>query len=100
MKIGILVNTDLRLDDVVGITRAAAGKGHSVDIFAMDEGVRLLCEPDFWGLCALEGVHMSYCDHSTDQLRCKQNDLPGEIVCGSQYDNALMGHAADRIIVL
>jgi hypothetical protein len=71
-----------------------------VDIFAMDEGVRLFREQDFSGLCLLEGVHMSYCDHSTDQLHCKTNDLPGEIVCGSQYDNALMGHTADRIIVL
>ncbi len=100
MKIGILVNTDHRLDEVVGIARAAAEKGHSVDIFAMDEGVKLLSEPVFSGLCTVEGIHMSYCDYSTDQLHCKPQGLPGEIVCGSQYDNALMGHTADRIIVL
>lgn len=100
MKIGILVNTDRRLDDVIGIARAAVEKGHAVDIFAMDEGVKLLCEPSFLGLHAVEGIHMSYCDHSTDQLNCKPKSLPGGIVCGSQYDNALMGHTADRLIVL
>jgi len=100
VKIGILVNTDCRLEEAVGITRAAVAKGHTVDVFIMDEGVRLLCDPTFTGLSAVGGVRMSYCDHSTDQLRCKPQGLPGEIVCGSQYDNALMGHTADRIIVL
>lgn len=100
MKIGILVNSDKRRDDVAGIARAAVEKGHSVDIFAMDEGVRLLCDPAFYELCKVDGIHLSYCDHSTDQLRCKPKELPGEIVCGSQYDNALMGHTADRMIVL
>lgn len=100
MKIGIIVNTDRHLDEVTGIARAAVTKGHGVDIFVMDEGVRLLCEPAFYGLCEVDGIHLSYCDHSTDQLRCKPKDLPGQIVCGSQYDNALMGHTADRMIVL
>ena len=100
MKLGVIVNTDSRLEDVAGIVSAAVEKGHRVDMFVMDEGVRLLCEPAFYGLYELEGVHLSYCDHSTDQLRCKPKGLPGEIVCGSQYDNALMGHSADKIIVL
>ena len=100
MKIGILVNSDKRLDDIVGITRAAVEKGHEVNIFAMDEGVRLLCEPEFTGLCGIDGVEMSYCDHSTDQLKCKPKGIPGEIVCGSQYDNAAMAHNSDRVIVL
>jgi hypothetical protein len=26
--------------------------------------------------------------------------LPSEIVCGSQYNNAVMNHNADRVIIL
>jgi hypothetical protein len=72
----------------------------TVDIFVMDDGVKLLCETVFSGLCSVEGIQMSFCDHSTEQLDCKPKDLPRGIVCGSQYDNTLMSHASDRIIVI
>jgi predicted peroxiredoxin len=100
MKIGILVNTDRHLKAVVGIARAAVAKGHEVTIFNMDIGTRLLKEPDFRALCSVEGINMSFCDHSAKEDNVPADDVPGEIHAGSQFDNANMNHNCDRVIVL
>ena len=42
MRLGILVTTDRSPEIVRGITLAALAKGHTVTIFATDEGTRLL----------------------------------------------------------
>jgi len=100
MKLGILVNTDRHLDDVVGITKAAVSKGHEVILFAMDDGTRLLEKPDYTDLSRLQGVTMSFCDHSAQKIGVKTDGVPEAIVCGSQYNNAAMDHDADKVIVL
>lgn len=100
MKLGILVNTDRHLADVVGITKAAIAKGHEVILFNMDDGTKLLGTPEFRELCATKGVSMSFCDHSAKHLGVATEGIPQEIVCGSQYNNAVMMHDADRVIVL
>ncbi len=100
MKLGILVNTDRNLDAVTGIVRAALSRGHEVMIFAMDEGTRLLRQPDYTGLCSLPGVSMSFCDFSTRGTGVSKEGLSAAIICGSQYNNAAMVHDADRVIVL
>ncbi|MCL4491352.1 MAG: hypothetical protein M1510_05520 [Nitrospirae bacterium] len=100
MKLGILVNKDKNLDHIIGITEAAAGKGHEVAIFAMDEGVRLLREPGFAGLHKIQDVAVSFCDHSTHVFGVSKDGLPEEILCGSQYNNAVMNHDSDRVIIL
>lgn len=100
MKLGILVNTDKNLHHILGITRAAIKKGHEVIIFNMDEGVRLLSDASFGSLCSTPGVSMSFCDHSTHVLNLSKEGIPEEIICGSQYNNAVMNHDADRVIVL
>lgn len=100
MKLGILVNTDRHLRDIVGLTRAAVSKGHEVSLFAMDAGTRLLKDPAYTGLSTLPGVAMSVCEHSAKGLDVPTTGLPKEIVCGSQYHNAVMAHGADRVIVL
>lgn len=100
MKLGILVNTDKNLNHILGITKAAIGKGHEVIIFNMDEGVRLLTEPAFRNLCNTDGVHMSFCDHSTHMFNVSKVGVSDAIVCGSQYNNAAMNHDSDRVIVL
>lgn len=99
MKLGILVNTADHLQDVAGITYAAVSKGHDVIIFVMDEGIRLLDNELFSGLASLRGVQMSYCDHNAQQMNLVKEGLPGAIVCGSQFNNSVMGHEADRIVV-
>lgn len=100
MKLGILVNTDKNLSAVDGITRAAVAAGHSVEIFVMDDGTRLLADGAFTALASLAGVKMAFCDHSAQHLGTKPDPTPDAITCGSQFDNANMNHEADRVIVL
>lgn len=100
MKLGILLNTARHLDDVVGISRAALAKNHQVIIFAMDEGARLLENQVMTTLAGLEGVSVSVCKHSAEMNGVKTEDLSRNIVCGSQLQNAMMNHNADRVIVL
>lgn len=100
MKLGILVNTDRHLEHIVGVAKAATANAHEVIIFAMDEGTRLLENDLFVGLSTVEGVSMSVCDHSAKMYGINTADLPQDITVGSQFNNAMMAHAADRLIVL
>ncbi len=91
IKLGIPVNTNKRLDDVLGLTNAAFSKGHEAAIFTMDEGTKLLEQPFYSGLCTLQGVTMSFCDHGVQRLGATTDGLPKETTCGSQsqYDMPL-----------
>jgi predicted peroxiredoxin len=66
----------------------------------MDDGTKLIGTPEFSDMCKTKGVTLSFCDHSAKGLGVSTEGLPEEIVCGSQYNNAVMNHDADRIIVL
>jgi predicted peroxiredoxin len=100
MKLGIFVNTDKNLDAVQGITKAALAKGHEVILFNMDTGTKLVHNPVYAELCKTKGVSVSFCDHSAKHMGVTGEGLPSEIVCGSQYNNAVMHHDSDRVIVL
>ena len=100
MKLGILVNTDRHLEHIIGITGAAVSRGHEVSIFTMDDGAKLLDNPDFCALSRLQGVKMSFCRQSAKRSGMGKEGIPGEIVDGSQYNNAIMHHKADKVIVL
>lgn len=100
MKMGILVNTDENLQEIVGLTKAALSKGHEVNIFAMDDGTKLLKETSFTDLSKLEGVHISFCDLSSKRINVKTDGLSKKIIGGSQLNNAIMNHNSDKVIVL
>lgn len=100
MKLGILLNKDRHLEFLVGLARAAIDKGHEVMVFAMDEGTRLLEEDEIVRLAALEEVSISYCSHSAKDYGIDSEAVAADIVCGSQLNNAMMHHEADKIIVL
>jgi predicted peroxiredoxin len=100
MKLGIFVNTDKNLNAVQGIAKAALAKGHEVILFNMDTGTKLIHAPAFTELSKTKGVTVSFCDHSAKHLGVSGEGLPKEIVSGSQYNNAVMQHDADRVIVL
>jgi predicted peroxiredoxin len=100
MKLGIFVNTDKHLGHITGLAKAAVSKGHEVHIFTMDDGAKLLENPSFTALCKTPGVKMSYCDHTAAEKNIKKTGIPAEVVCGSQYNNAVMAHEVDRLIVL
>lgn len=100
MKLGILVNTDTHLDEIIGIAHSAVSKGHEVVIFTMDSGTKLFRESAFSEMCSLQGISMSFCDLSTKKEGVETDGLTDEIVCGSQYDNSQMMHNCDKVIVL
>jgi len=100
MKLGIFVNTDRHLADVIGVTKAAVLKGYEVIIFTMDDGVKLLENPSFTALYKFQGVSMSYCDNSAMGKGIAKEGIPEELLRGSQYNNAVMMHEVDRVIVL
>ncbi len=100
MKLGIFVNTDRHKTDVLGIAKAAVSKGHDVVIFNMDDGSKLLIDPSYTELCRTKGVSMSFCDHSAKGMNVQTEGVPPEIICGSQYNNAVMVNESDRVIVL
>lgn len=100
MKLGIVINTNRHLDHVMGITKAAVSKGHEVSIFIMDEGTKLLGYAEFCSLCKLQGVQMNFCRLSAEKMGVGMKVLPVEIADGSQYNNAIMNHYADKVIVL
>ncbi len=100
MKLGILVNTDRHLDHVLEIVRVALGKSHEVMVFAMDDGIHLLSDPSFCGLARTDNLSMSICRHSAERLGIETENLAEGIRAGSQLENALMAHDADRVIVL
>jgi len=100
MKLGIFINTDRHAAHALGITKAAISKGHEVVIFNTDDGAKLLGNPAFAELCKTKGVTMSFCDHSAKALNVSAEGIPEDIVCGSQFNNAVMVNEADRVIVL
>ncbi|MBI5103232.1 MAG: DsrE family protein [Nitrospirae bacterium] len=100
MKLGILVNTDRYPGEIAGITTAAVSKGHSVGIFVMDAGTRLLRNALFTELCRINDVEISYCDMNAKMEGVDTEGLPEKIKRGSQYDNSRMVHESDKIIIL
>ncbi|MDA8168892.1 MAG: hypothetical protein M0Z59_04225 [Nitrospiraceae bacterium] len=100
MKLGILVTTDRHFDDVIGLARAAAAKGHEVRIFNMDAGTKLLENPGFTSLSKIPGISMSFCGHSAKHHDVNQDGIPPDINCGSQYNNAVMMHDCQKVINL
>lgn len=100
LKLGILVNTDRHAEDLVGVAKAAISKGHQVIVFFMDDGVKLLNDAGVAGLSENTDIDMSYCDYTTQEIGLSKEGFPEKIVCGSQYNNAIMNHEADRVIVI
>jgi len=92
-KLGILVNTDKYGEEVVGVVKAARAAGHEVTIFMMDDGTLLASE--LASACAGD-AELAYCDHSAEPRGVK--NVEGA-TAGSQYQNAVMMHEADRVVV-
>ncbi|MBF0538148.1 MAG: hypothetical protein HQL03_07845 [Nitrospirae bacterium] len=100
MIIGLLVTRDGFKEDIVGLTKAATGKGHSVIIFMMDDGIRHCKDKDIQALKDLPGVSMSLCDHSAKLRDVTEDMIPACITAGSQYQNSVMNQDADRVILI
>ena len=92
-KLGILVNTDKYLEDIVGLAKAAKAAGHDVTVFGMDDGTLLMAD-----ICKAlgQGIEVSYCEHSASPRGV--SDVEGA-TAGSQYQNAVMMHEVDKVVV-
>jgi len=100
MELGILVNTTENKDHVLGFVHAALDKGWTARLFIMDEGTRLLEDPDITGLADLENVIMSFCEFNARQLGINLDKVDRKIKKGTQLNNAILCNKADRILVL
>jgi len=100
MKLGILVNTDRHLEHILGITNAAISKNYETNIFVMDAGTMLLKNDLFVALGDLSAVSITLCEHSAKSYGINTDHLSKDIICASQFNNAMMNHYADRVIVL
>ncbi len=100
MKLGILINTDKHLEHILGVTRAAIAQKHETSIFVMDSGTRLLENDLFVALAELPTVSITLCEHSAKNYGINTDVLSEDICCASQFNNAMMNHNADRVIVL
>jgi len=94
------VTSDEHLDHVVGLVKAAVNKAINVTLFCMDRGTLLMEDPKVKQLCKLDDVEISLCRHSAEGLGVDTQNITKDIVCGSQFNNAIMNHEADKIIVL
>ncbi len=100
MKLGILINTDSCLDEVMGITKEAVSRGHEVIIFTMDAGTRFLQNSSFIDMSGWDGVTMTVCDHSAKNIDVNTENLHPEIALAGQFNNAEMNADAEKVIVL
>ena len=100
MKLGVLVNNVRHRDHLLGLVRAAVSRGHEVLVFAMDTGTQLIRDSAVLDLCRLPGVTLSLCAHSASTNGVDVSALGKDVCVGSQMQNALMHHHADRVVVL
>jgi len=98
VTLGIVVKTDEYPQHVAGIARAAAKRGHTVMVFMTDDGVRICSHPEISALKDIADV--SLCDHSAKDRNVDESSIPDGITCGSQYNNAVVNHDADRVVVI
>jgi hypothetical protein len=96
-QLGILITKHENLGHISGIIKAANRAGHPVRVFLNDEGVRFSRDPGFLELLALDGVEAAVCDHFRERLGIEQKTEG--ITYGSQYDNAVMMHESERVLV-
>lgn len=99
MKLGILVTSDKHLRHVMGMVKSASKQGHEVSVFCMDLGTKFFELVAFREMCKLSGVSLSLCRHSAEEKGVDVSELCKDIVCGSQFNNAMMNHESDHVLV-
>lgn len=98
MKLGILIKNDSHLQHVVGLALAAINKKHDVFIFVMGEGTRLLQVGMFLELTKLERIFVSFCGKSANEMGVNTKNITANVIKGSQLNNAMKMHEADKVI--
>jgi len=98
-KLGIFVCTDKYMEDVLGLVKAAAEKGHEVKVFFTGPGVKLVPTDEAKELVKA-GADVAMCHHSFEVLELDQeHEVPEGIEKSSQDYNAQMLNWAERYVV-
>ncbi len=95
--LGIVITRYKDFDHISGIVKAARAQGHPVLMFMTDEGVRFTLDAKFKELLKVDGVTISCCDHSCENL--KLTEKTAGITYGSQYNHATTLHDSTRVLV-
>lgn len=100
MHLGIIATTDAYPHELVGLSRAAAECGHRVSVFLTASAVKLCENPRVAELANIPEVNMCLCTHSIREAGITDDRIPDGVVCGSQYNNAVISRDADKVITL
>ena len=98
MLLGLVAASDAEERHLLGLAAAAAKRGWQVRCFLTDRGVLLLRSAALLEMARSGAVQLTFCEHSWEAYRggsVAQGASPG-----SQYQNAELAHACDRVIVL
>ena len=98
MHLGIVVTSEAGEPHAIGFAQAALRKGWACRCFLTDRGVLLLNSARFLELARAGQLRVDVCEHSWEQYGAAAP--PAEVTLGSQYQNAELAHACDRVIVL
>jgi hypothetical protein len=97
--LGILVNTDLHLEHVIGLVKAARESGRNVKAFFTHRGVRLLLEPDFMQAAELAEVSACRVSLQKNGIDPDGSGLPAADIA-DQSRHADLLEDCDRYVVL
>ena len=100
MRLGIHVNTNRHMRELMSIARAAVDRGHTVSVFVMAEGTSLLAEKGMGELASIGGVDVSFCDYNAKEMGINRDEAAEPLRTGSQLDNAIMVRDSDRVVSL
>jgi sulfur relay (sulfurtransferase) complex TusBCD TusD component (DsrE family) len=100
-KLGLLLSTGLQhpnLDTALGLTTAALGRGASVYLYLIDDGVTTLAEPRVRALPA-QGAKLFVCAYGCQKRRISLEDTGDVTYCGLVVLTDLI-NGTDRFIAL
>lgn len=100
MHLGIIATTDAFPGELAGLGRAAAECGHRVSVFLTASAVKLCENPQVASLASIPEVQMCLCTHSAREEGIPDSRVPDSVVCGSQYNHAVINRDADKVITL
>ena len=98
MQLGVVATQRAAGPQLVGIVSAAARRGWTCRCFLTDEGVLLVGLPEVVELARGGAMKLDVCHLSWE--RFGTGELPEGAHGGSQYNNAELAHACDRVVVL
>jgi hypothetical protein len=98
LQLGIVATHAAAGPELVGLASAAARRGWGCRCFLTDRGVLLLRSPEVIELARSGAMRLDACHLSWE--RFAEGAIPEGAHAGSQYNNAELAHACDRVVVL